>query len=320
MITWPTIRLKEGENPYVTYMKRQVLVKNKCINAIATGETGSGKSWGTLYLLSQADPTFNIDRVFFRASKMLEWIKGEDTLKGKAFMFDEAGVDASATSWWNDINQALKTLYQTGRRKNYISCLTVPYLSDISKGVRKYINTRFEADGYGNNLTKMRGYVVEYNGDMDKWYRKRLLVTYQGGSDYVKQLRLPKATESLLNEYEKKRNAFQKLLEDDLTIKLRKHEDKKIGKPQELTDEEATIYKEALKGLSDQETADLLDLTLITYRNRKIDIKKKGYNIPKPKRESYKSPKSKKESYTSPIPRNMPFLGNIRNTKVHNTP
>ncbi len=229
MIEWPTVKFKENENPWVSYFKQQTLRKNNCINAACTGMPGKGKSWGLIYLLSKADPTFNIDRIFFRASKLLNWVKDGNLTKQKptAFMLDEAGIDAANTKWWDEVNRGLNAFFQTSRSSNYIFGMTVPFITLVSKGVRNLMNVRFYADGYRKDHTIFkRAFVLEYNDDMDKTYRKKLYVVKKGGGLFCQGLKLPKADEELLKEYEKRKEAFKINTYEDIAQKLKIYERK----------------------------------------------------------------------------------------------
>ncbi len=229
MIEWPTIKLRENEHPWVSYFKQQTLVKNNCINAACTGMPGKGKSWGLIYLLSQADPTFNVDRIFFKASKLLNWV-GEGNLtkqKPTAFMLDEAGIDAANVRWWDEVNRGLNAFFQTSRSSNYIFGMTVPFITLISKGVRNLMNVRFYADGYRKDHTIFkRGFVLEYNDDMDKTYKKKLYVIRKGGGLFCQGLKLPKADVELLKEYEKRKESFKLQTYQSISEKLKIYEEK----------------------------------------------------------------------------------------------
>ena len=280
---WPKINQVAGENPFVTYFKRETLRRNQCINALATGKTGSGKSWGMLQLLFKADNTFNVDRVFFRASELLNWTNKTEDLKGKAFLFDEAGVDADATEWWNDINRALKLFLQTMRSRNYILGITVPFTNEISAAVRRHINVRFYAEGYEGQMTKFRGLIWDYNDDMDKYYKKRLMVKdLEGNYMFCDKLLLPKAEENLIMQYEAKKKQWQSIIENELKIKLAKHEAKRTGAKQELSEIENKVLETAKIAKSDLEGAIMLKISLDAYRHIKRAVKNKGYTIEKP--------------------------------------
>ncbi len=233
MIEWPTVKLKENEHPWVSYFRQQTLRKNNCINAVCTGMPGKGKSWGLIYLLSQSDPTFNVDRIFFRASKLLNWVKDGNLLKQKptAFMLDEAGIDAANVRWWDEVNRGLNAFFQTSRSSNYIFGMTVPFITLISKGVRNLMNVRLYADGYRNNHTILKAaHVLEYNDDMDKTYRKKLFVTKKGGGTFCSGLKLPKADSELLKEYERRKEEFKLSIYENISQKLKIYEEKESKK------------------------------------------------------------------------------------------
>lgn len=276
MIRWPTIKYQEGVNPFVTYFKRQVHRKNNCINAVATGMPGNGKSWTMLYLLSHADPTFGPDRIFFRASKMLKWIESGGLKRGKAFMFDEAGIDATNTNWWDEINKGLNAFFQTGRSSNYIFGMTVPFLSFISKGVRTLMNVKLNAEGWTNdNFTIVRPHILEYNGEIDKFYRKRLLVVKEGGSAYCSKMNLPKADEELIKKYEKMKDDFKKTLYSEVAAKLVKYEQATWN----LTHRQKEYYELRDSGNTMEEAC--REMGIETWAGYKLEkrIKDKGYKI-----------------------------------------
>ena len=92
-VKFPLVYKKDDENPWVTYAKQQVYRKNNCINLVVTGEPGSSKSWSLMSYLHACDPTFTIDRVFFKGAPFMKFLNGEGLTRGKAVMFDEAGVE-----------------------------------------------------------------------------------------------------------------------------------------------------------------------------------------------------------------------------------
>ena len=275
---WPTVNFKEGENPFVTYFKKQVHYKNNCINAVATGMPGSGKSWSMLYLLSKADPSFDTDRIFFKASKMLRWINSGGLSKGKAFLFDEAGIDATNLNWWDDINKGLNAFFQTARSSNYIFGMTVPFLTFISKGVRTLMNVKLKAEGWSNdNKTIVRPHILEYNGEIDKFYRKRLLVREPGGSSYCNKLQLPKADQHLIDEYEKMKVEFKSNLYKNVADKLTKYENATMN----LTHRQKQYYELRDQGYNREEASKELGITnILSAYQLEQRIRNKGYEIP----------------------------------------
>jgi hypothetical protein len=277
---WPVVNYKDGENPWVTYFKKQVYVKNNCINAVATGMPGSGKSWSLLYLLSQADDTFSTDRIFFRASKMLRWIDKSGLKKGRAFMFDEAGIDATNLNWWDEINKGLNAFFQTGRSDNYIFGMTVPFTSMISKGIRTLMNVHLMAEGWTTqNMTKVRPYVLEYNGEMDKFYKKRLFVRNGADSSYCNMIKLPKATQNIIDEYEKMKKEFKADLYNNVANKLERFEDTTFS----LSHKQKEYLDLKAEGYDMDEVCQLIGISERNGYYMEEQIRKKGYELPEDK-------------------------------------
>ena len=289
MIEWPTVKLKDGENPWVSYFKQQTIRKNNCINAIATGMPGKGKSWGMIYLLSQTDPSFNIDRIFFRASKMLKWIREGNLTKNKptSFMLDEAGIDASSARWWDEVNRGLNSFFQTSRSSNYCFGMTVPFVTLISKGVRNLMNVRFYADGYKDKYTIFkRAFTLEYNDDMNKTYRKRLWVRKKDGGAFCQGMKLPKADKKLLDEYEKRKEVFKLDTYGDIERKLEAYERKEKEKSMDtgvLLGPQQNYYDLRWAGKNRKETCDILGIVLRSGYEMEQRIRQRGKFFPEDK-------------------------------------
>ncbi len=220
---WPTVGLVDEENPWVSYMRKQTMRKNNCINLVVTSAPGKGKSWSLLSQFCMIDPDFDInEQCVFKAKKLIKTFQEGKLKKGKPFMFDEAGVDASSAKWQSEINQALSLFYQTNRALNHIFGLSLPYLSFLSKSVRKLMNCHWRAEGYTrDNLTIIKPFVLEFNDELDRFYRKRLLVRLKDHSyTYCNELKLPKPPENIVKEYERMKSEFTNELYQSLSDKI----------------------------------------------------------------------------------------------------
>lgn len=227
MDKWPTIKYIDGENPWVTYFKRQTTVKNNCINAICTGGPGKGKSWGMLSLFYLYNPDFDLnEQCFFKAKELLRAFRTDKVVKGKAFLFDESGIDANSLKWQDEINRGLNAFFQTARHKNYIFAMTVPFTSFVSKGVRTLMNCHFRAEGWtSKNLTKIKPLVLEWNDELNKFYKKRLVVRTNGSTDYCNEIKLPKPPKHIVKEYEKRKLEFTSDLYKEIEDKINKKDE-----------------------------------------------------------------------------------------------
>ncbi len=92
---------EEKKDPLlVQYIKDRIHNKNKNFVIIFVGATGSGKSYSALRLAQLLDPTFDIDRVCFKAkdfmNKINELVDSNEKVSGKVVMWDEFGVEHNA--------------------------------------------------------------------------------------------------------------------------------------------------------------------------------------------------------------------------------
>ncbi len=283
------VKMIEGECPWVTYMKNQVYKRNNCINLVVTSPPGGGKSYALLSAFSQLDPDFDVnEQCFFKAHKLIRAFKEFDILKGKPFLFDEAGVDASNLSWQDEINKGLSLFFQTARHRNYIFGMTVPFMSMVSKGVRTLMNCHWKAHGYTkNNFTKITPLVMEYNGDIDKFYRKRLLVYKNNKTVFCNNILLKKPDKNLLKEYEKIKKEFTGDLFGEIANRIEMKEQSKKGMLLNLTAGQERVLNALLEGklapdIAKEQGYDVPNVNRImaSLRNKGIkiqsDLDKKG--------------------------------------------
>ena len=288
-VKFPLVYKKDDENPWVTYAKQQVYRKNNCINLVVTGEPGSSKSWSLMSYLHACDPTFNIDRVFFKGAPFMKFLNGEGLTRGKAVMFDEAGVEMYSLNWQNEINRGLNALFQTMRHKNYIFGMTVPYMSFLSKGVRTLMNTKFQTMGWSTKTgnSKVLPRKLEYNSDKDKIYKKRLIVKTKKGTSYCDFIELPAPPKELIKDYESMKKEFTTKLYDDIQESLESYEVKKKltiykDKPDYLPPR-SKLYVEGYKeGLSTDEIATKYDIDRRVVQKMRQLVEAKGYWLFKP--------------------------------------
>ena len=86
--------------------------------------------------------------------------------------------------------------------------INVPFLTDISKGVRELMNCRWMAEGWKNNRTIISPRTMQYNDDKDKFYYKKILVRHPDIDKFCKRILLPKPPESIVVPYQEMKIAF----------------------------------------------------------------------------------------------------------------
>jgi len=284
---WPAVKFVEKENPWVSYFKKQIFERNNCINAVALGSPGSGKSYLTLSLCHMFDPDFELEgNVYFKAGHMFKDIKDwvyKGTKPGKIWVLDEAGISANSMNWQDEINKGLNAFFQTARHRNYFFFATVPYLNFLSKGVRTMMGCEFKADGYNKkNQTIVHPKVIQYNPEIDKIYKKRLLVLKDRDSILCNKILIPKPPVKIIREYEKMKQEFTADLFGNINSAIEAYEHKKRVKadPSCLTTKQEKIVDMIKEGKTVQQMQESMGLHHITgvYVYMQA-LKKKGFNI-----------------------------------------
>jgi len=286
----PIVHLKEGENPWITYMKRRVFKENSCVNGMIIGDPGMGKSWSMLSIACALDPDFELEgNLFFKGGKMMRAIKEYYTganskpKKGKDWYLDEAGIDANALNYHDAINKGLNAFFQTARHRNYIFFMTVPQTNFVSKGVRTLMTTFGKANGWDKNtgMTKISMRVMEYNGDIDKYYRKRLFVYADGRMMPCNESRLPAPPNHIIKEYESLKKEFTGDLFESIADEIENFEDRKSEKYNKKapTKRQLEILELIKSGRSVDDIATLFGSTKGLVTNRMTGLQKKGYRF-----------------------------------------
>lgn len=200
---------------------------------LSHNSTGSGKSWSCISMAEKYSKMFDIpfnpeDHVISSLKEMLLLITGKDVDKkimfGSVIVFDEPQVEANATSWQSEMNQALRQLVSTFRNQRLVVFFATPYLSMIDKQSRILFHGEFKVDGFDRHtkLTTIKPRFIEYKKDSDKFYYKRLICEYAVEGKKVREIEklgvwhVPKASDHLLEVYEKKKKEFT----DNLNKKL----------------------------------------------------------------------------------------------------
>lgn len=268
----------EGESPWITFYKKQVFDKNSCVNAFMTGKPGSGKSWAILSQCQQLNPDFELaGNWYFRAAPLMRDIKDyyhnrKTFHKGKIWVMDEAGVDLHNLNYFDEINKGLNIFFQTARHRNYIFFGTVPFLSFISKGVRKLSTVILTADGWNSdNKTTVIPRVNQYNDEFDRFYKKRLIVRTERGLSYCNKILVKRPGRKLVREYEKLKDEFTSDQFDEIANRIEVYENKiaeksRKNKKKNISISQIKFLNLLQKGYSRKQIMDELGL-----RNQKFD-------------------------------------------------
>lgn len=281
---FPIVKFKKGENVWVSYARKMVFRRNNCLNLVVTGSPGSGKSWALLSYFSLLDPDFRIDNnFFFRARHLIGALKSGSFKAGTIWGYDEAGIDANNLKYFDIVNQGLNALFQTVRHRNYIFGLSLPFLNMLSKGVRTLMTAQWECEGWikKTSKTRLKPYILQYNGDLDKFYRKRLVVVKGGDISFCNKILLPKPPKRLVLEYEKVKKEFTQDLYNDIHRKIVAFDEKEKGLQERvfLTDKEEVVLSFLKEGLTAPEIVGKVGGTLRNVYSTMQRISSKGVVI-----------------------------------------
>lgn len=287
----PIVHLKEGINPWASYFKQQIYQKHSCIYGLIHGKVGSSKSYSMLSLIEQYDPDINLSETFyFSAGKMMKdidaYYNGQKKAKiGKVWMLDEAGISVASHKHFDAVNKGLNAFMQVARHRCPILLATVPNFNFVSKGVRTMMNVVGETVGWSaeTNTSSIALRILDYNGDLDKYYKKRIYVydKSKGGLIPCNQTTLPKPSKRILNEYEKLKKEFTSDLFGNISKEIEnyetKQEEKAYGK--ELTPKQDGILKLLERGRNIEGIATLQNISIRMVQKQMEYIKKKGYKL-----------------------------------------
>lgn len=155
---------------------RERMKNNKNVLIAIVGDTGSGKSWGSLRLAEvvtaneeteELDETkFNIENVAFNGIQFKKLInKEEESLKpGSATIVEEAGVNIASRRWWE--NFGTNAILQTFRHRRLFTILNLPHLKFLDEQAKTMLNGCFMMTGnidQANNTSTMSPYFFNVN-------------------------------------------------------------------------------------------------------------------------------------------------------------
>jgi|2_EtaG_2_1085320.scaffolds.fasta_scaffold06200_2 predicted Zn-ribbon and HTH transcriptional regulator/RNase adaptor protein for sRNA GlmZ degradation len=213
----------------IEYIKQRVYKENKNFLCCIVGQTGSGKSYASVSLAEQLDPTFNSDRIVYDFQQFMKVI--ETAKKGQAIVFDEAGISISSRSWYSILNKLINYVLQTFRHKNLIVFFTVPDFSFIDAQTRKLIHCLMEVERIDRkrNSCIIRPLFIQNNSRSGKLYFKYLRAIVESKLVKIRKIAVKKPSKELLKEYEKSKDKFTKKLNKEITLDF-KAEKKKLVK------------------------------------------------------------------------------------------
>lgn len=235
------------ENSIIRYIGNRVLRSNKNFLCALVGQTGAGKSWAGLKICELYSQMFDIPfdpniHVISSLKELLMLITAPDFDKkiqyGSILLFDEPQTEANARNWQSEANQALNQLVSTFRNQRLVVLFATPYLEFIDKQSRILFHGEFKVLGYDKNtkITKIKPRFLEYNKNIDDFYRKRLVIQYAVHDKPVHNVsklnfwHIDKASDKTILVYEAKKKKFTDALNRKLLEQMELKEKGQEGK------------------------------------------------------------------------------------------
>ena len=273
------MKIKKTKKYWIKYILNRIK-NNKNFLGFISGPTGSGKSYTSLSIGQQLDPSFDVDRVVFSGIELMDLINSDKVHSGSVIIFEESGVEMSNRNWQSKTNKMLNFLCQTFRHRNFILIFNSPYMDFVDSATRKLFHAELSTMGidFKTQEVKLKPHVIQYNSRLKKFYYKRLKVWSNGSKVPINVWRVGLPTQDLIVKYEVKKKEFtdnlNKLIYDELLS-----EKNKTIKTTELTELQKE-YLECLKeGNNIEETAEHFGVIRQTVASSMGLMKKKGYRF-----------------------------------------
>lgn len=218
-----------------TAWRRIKLNKNFIITIV--GSTGSGKSYGALWLAQHIDHNFTTANICFSPYDFMKLINDHMTgvkilPKGSVIIIEEAGVQYSARAWSSFNNKMLGMISQSFRSMNWVFIFTLPTFAWFEKQARELTHLLLDAlDRIDYRQGKAYFRINElrsdhFTGDLKlsyPWIFKK-----NGERARIKIIALGKPSKELREEYEKLKVGFQTTVSSDLFKRATEYEFKMI--------------------------------------------------------------------------------------------
>lgn len=272
------------------YMGRKISSgHNQHMIAMIVGKTGEGKSRAALYIgyvvacyLAERlggvwEDYFGIDNIaIIKTEEVLRVMKNNK--KFNVIVLDDIGVSWGARDWQDKFNKLMGKIFMTFRTMNNLVLLTIPDNFMADKNPRNLLHTFIEMDeqffDQGITTFKIFNEVKKYRIEKIFHVRPRLNnIQYPIGC--INNMNIP---ETLINEYEEKRDLFQRELSEECLKELEElqtindsddNKTKDIKKQLQLDKAFAVHEMSTTKGVTVRDACKMINIGKDTYYNIK---------------------------------------------------
>ena len=242
------------------------IAKNKNVLIITLGSTGSGKSFSNLRILEDIDNQFNVDRAAFKPEEFMNIVdSGILRKKGAGVLYDDAGITLNSKNWYDITNKMINYYLQIARSDNQILMFNTPDMSFLDASSRKLFHMMLVTAGidYEKGVVRLKPKFLQTNKTTGKVYAKYLIVKKgvgYGSKRKIKMIEVPLPSQDL------KRHIIDSIATRNL---------------KELTDRQLSVLNAKKAGISKEEIAKQMDISVRTVYKHEEALKKKGFDVEK---------------------------------------
>jgi len=280
--------LKEGE-VFNKYIQSRLIKNNKNVLLAITGTTGSGKSYACLRIAElwykqQFNEEFPTDtNTCFSIEEVMERLtdKKNPVRRGEILIVEEAGTQLGNLDFQNQVSKMFTYVLQSFRSMNVCLIFNLPVLSMLNKSARLLIHAHFTTSGidFDRNVCKLKPKFHQLNQQSGKIYPKYMRVKLNGRVVPMKKFSYGLPSDKMLKIYEFKKLKFVNELNKDFLQKIqdkRQKEKDKLNR-NNMTDKQFEVFKLRGQGLTLQQVADKLGISLQGVHSREQGYIKRGF-------------------------------------------
>jgi len=277
MIKSPNIREGEFLN---RFLEARLINKHQNAIIVVTGKTGSGKSYvslriGELWYKYHFSKRLPIEHVCFSIEEVINLLNSGNLKRGDLIILEEAGANLGSLDFQNKVQKVFTYVLQSFRSMNLCLIMNLPYLSMLNKSARLLAHAYFNTEkiDYKKNICKIKPFFNQVNQNSGRIYSKYPKAKINGRVQTIKRFNYSKPSEKLIEEYEKRKNAFVSgLISNFHEDILSKKKDKKKTNP--IKDWKLEAYKLYKSGMVHREIAEIVNKTRTSVTLAIAEVKK----------------------------------------------
>lgn len=282
------------------WIYNRMVAKNKNIIGVTTGATGSGKSYVDMRIYEnwckRMKFTPSITYICFSISEVMKLLTSESIPKYSLIIFEEAGTSLGNLDFQNRVSKLFTYILQSFRSMNIGLIMNLPVFTMLNKSARQLVHFHLitEAIDYEEKKVRVKCYFHQLNQSSGKSYWKLPRIEKQGRIIRLDYLKFNLPSSELIKQYENKKQKFVMDLANDFVEELNKIERDKTLKLErkDLTPLQNEVFRMVKLGKTQQQIADLKQISQQMVSQVVKAIKNKGYSLENVGLQGSKSPRT----------------------------